>query len=76
MKKITLLLIIEIIVIVAVLYYYSSHNTFALKEINRVNRENGEKETVILRLNKRTGEVWELGTNIPVNLKQEFKKQQ
>lgn len=74
MKKITLILVAEIIIIVAVLYYYSIHNTFALKEINRVNPENGEYETVIFRLNKRTGEVWELGTNFPVKLKKEDNK--
>jgi len=61
---------IEIIIIVAVLYYYAIHNTFALKEINRINPDSGESETVIFRLNKRTGEVWELGTNIPVKLEQ------
>ena len=71
MKKITLILIAEIFIIVAVLYYYSIHNTFALREINRINPDSGEKETVIFRLNKRTGEVWELGTNFPVKLKQE-----
>ena len=75
MKKITLILVIEIIIVVAVLYYYSIHNTFAIKEINRINPENGESERVIFRLNKRTGEVWELGTNIPVKLKQEIIKE-
>ena len=75
MKKITLILVIEIIIVVAVLYYYSIHNTFAIKEINRINPANGESERVIFRLNKRTGEVWELGTNIPVKLKQEIIKE-
>ena len=75
MKKITLIVVIEIIIVVAVLYYYSIHNTFALKELKRINPENGESETVIFRLNKRTGEVWELGTNIPVKLKQEINKE-
>ena len=74
MKKITLILIIEIIIVVAVLYYYSIHNTYALKEINRINPYNGKQERVLFKLNRKTGEVWELGTNMPVKLQQKPNK--
>ena len=69
-SKLLLFIVVELIVFVAIFYWYTVNNTYTLKEAVKINPENGETKTIIYRLNKRTGEVWELGTNIPVNLKE------
>lgn len=66
-----ILIIAELVIFAGILYFIIIHNTYTLKEVTRLNPESGEKENIVYRLNKRTGEVWELGTNIPVKLKQE-----
>ncbi len=69
-SKLILLVVIELIVFVALVYWYTTSNTYTITESVQINPESGEKKTVLYRLNKRTGEVWELGTNIPVKLKE------
>lgn len=68
-SKLFLFVIAELVVFIAIVYWYSLSNTFTITEAVKVNPKTGETKTVIYRLNKRTGEVWELGTNMPVNLK-------
>lgn len=69
-SKLLLFIIVELVVFIALVYWYTSVNTYAIAEKEIVNPDTGETKTVLYRLNKRTGEVWELGTNIPVNLKE------
>lgn len=69
-SRLLILIVVELAVFVAIVYWYSVNNTYTLKETVKINPETGEKKTVIYRLNRRTGEVWELGTNIPVKLKE------
>jgi len=69
-SKLLLLVVVELIVFVALVYWYTVSNTYTITESVNINPENGEQKTVLYRLNKRTGEVWELGTNMPVNLKE------
>ena len=66
-----ILIVVELVIFAGILYFIIIHNTYTLKEVTRLNPETGKKENIVYRLNKRTGEVWELGTNIPVKLKQE-----
>lgn len=68
-SKLLLFVIVELVVFIALVYWYTLSNTYTITEAVKVNPQNGETKTVIYRLNKRTGEVWELGTNMPVNLK-------
>jgi len=69
-SKLLLFVVVELIVFIALVYWYTTSNTYTIAESVKINPENGEKKTVIYRLNKRTGEVWELGTNMPVILKE------
>lgn len=69
-SKLLLFVVVELIVFIALVYWYTTSNTYTIAESVIINPENGEKKTVIYRLNKRTGEVWELGTNMPVILKE------
>ena len=69
-SKLLLFILLELIVFVALVYWYTTSNTYTITEKEIVNSETGETKTVLYRLNKRTGEVWELGTNIPVKLKE------
>ncbi len=69
-SKLLLFVIVELVVFIALVYWYTLSNTYTITEAVKVNPQNGEIKTVIYRLNKRTGEVWELGTNMPVNLKE------
>lgn len=69
-SKLALFIIFELIVFIAIVYWYTASNTYTITEAEKINPESGEKSTVLYRLNKRTGEVWELGTNIPVKLKE------
>jgi len=69
-SKLILLIVLEMIVFIALVYWYTTYNTYTITESEIINPENGESKTVLYRLNKRTGEVWELGTNIPVKLKE------
>jgi len=69
-SKLLLFVVVELIVFIALVYWYTTSNTYTIVESVKINTENGEKKTVIYRLNKRTGEVWELGTNMPVKLKE------
>lgn len=69
-SKLLLFVIVELVVFIALVYWYTLSNTYTITETVKVNPQNGETKTVIYRLNKRTGEVWELGTNMPVNLKE------
>jgi len=68
-SKLLLFVVVELIVFIALVYWYTLSNSYMITETVKINPENGEKKTVIYRLNKRTGEVWELGTNMPVKLK-------
>ena len=68
-SKLFLFVIIELVVFVGLVYWYTTSNTYTITESVKINPESGEKKKVLYRLNKRTGEVWELGTNIPVKLK-------
>ena len=69
-SKLLLFVVVELIVFIVLVYWYTLSNSYTITETVRINPENGEKKTVIYRLNKRTGEVWELGTNMPVKLKE------
>lgn len=69
-SKLLLLIVVELIVFIALVYWYTTYNTYTFAESVIINPENGEKKTVLYRLNKRTGEVWEFSTNIPVKLKE------
>ena len=69
-SKLLLFILLELIVFVALVYWYTTSNTYTIAEKEIVNPDTGETKTVLYRLNKRTGEVWELGTNIPVKLKE------
>ena len=64
------LIIVELIVFIGLVYWYTTYNTYTITESVIINPENGEEKKVLYRLNKRTGEVWELSTNIPVKLKE------
>jgi len=70
-SKLVLLIVVELIVFIALVYWYTTYNTYTITESVITNPDNGEEKKVLYRLNKRTGEVWELGTNIPVKLKEE-----
>ena len=64
------LIIVELIVFIGLVYWYTTYNTYTITESVIINPDNGEEKKVLYRLNKRTGEVWELSTNIPVKLKE------
>ena len=69
-SKLLILIVVELVVFVGLVYWYTTYNTYTITESVIINPENGEEKKVLYRLNRRTGEVWELGTNIPVKLKE------
>ncbi len=51
-SKLLLFVVVELIVFIALVYWYTTSNTYTIAESVRINPENGEKKTVIYRLNK------------------------